>query len=53
MDINILWVIIISFVLNMIYTNLKVNEELDEFVEDILATIDEMFEDDENNNNEE
>lgn len=53
MDINILWVIIISFVLNMIYTNLKVNEELDEFAEDILATIDEMFEYDENNNNEE
>ena len=55
MNIDILLALIISFVLNLIYTHLKINEELDDFAEDMAELFGAIFEDEEivNEDNEE
>ena len=47
MNIDILFAIIISFALNLIDTNLKIEEALDEFAEDMAELFGAIFEDEE------
>ena len=55
MNIDIVLAIIISFALNLIYTNLKFNEFIDDFTKDMTELFGEIFEDEEivNEDNEE